>query len=382
VGDIRFAQIPLDDPEHGEAVRRSGRPAYKSISGDESVSPIYLYHTQNELSGVGRWVVNSNLFDPNAAMAYVNSYAATPYLMHTIHANEFNQEGSTFWKIPSTDEPGNWISDDSFYSVCSEEYFNSEEAVVKDSTIFFDSSFLQPELTGFYVARTLAKPATQVVYSLITSKLTTLGRPTYLFKLVDGDKWLIGDDYSVDAAVALVEDPSDQPYKISTPDWRFVSASENDTWVFDTGIIFSVIHTNSEGVQIHNIYDVVRFNRAIQYIPANQSYLTMRNNIPIPQIGLGTGGIYLEESKETIATAFGLGYRFLDLAREYGNEYIVPQVFAEYRNETMPVRQDVFLQTKVWPTQLGFIPTMRAIETSLAELQTSYIDAYLLHWPS
>ena len=35
----------------------------------------------------------------------------------------------------------------------------------------------------------------------------------------------------------------------------------------------------------------------------------------------------------------------------------------------------------MWPTELGFVPTSDAIETSLEHLNTNYIDLYLLHWP-
>jgi diketogulonate reductase-like aldo/keto reductase len=44
-------------------------------------------------------------------------------------------------------------------------------------------------------------------------------------------------------------------------------------------------------------------------------------------------------------------------------------------------RREVFLQSKVWPTQLGFGPTSRAIAASLQQLGTAYIDQYMLHWP-
>ena len=44
-------------------------------------------------------------------------------------------------------------------------------------------------------------------------------------------------------------------------------------------------------------------------------------------------------------------------------------------------RSDVILQTKVWPTELGFEATSHAIAASLEALKTPYIDSYLIHWP-
>lgn len=95
------------------------------------------------------------------------------------------------------------------------------------------------------------------------------------------------------------------------------------------------------------------------------------------QIGLGTGGIYLEDAHAVFTTALAQGYRLFDLAREYRNEHLLAEALA---TSGVP-RSEVFLQTKVWPTQLGFQPTLRAISTSLQQLRTGYIDHYMLHWP-
>lgn len=44
-------------------------------------------------------------------------------------------------------------------------------------------------------------------------------------------------------------------------------------------------------------------------------------------------------------------------------------------------RRDLFLESKVWPTELGYLPTSRAVRSSLQQLRTNYVDLYLLHWP-
>jgi len=84
-------------------------------------------------------------------------------------------------------------------------------------------------------------------------------------------------------------------------------------------------------------------------------------------------------------SAIDLGYRLFDLAREYGNEHLVPEVLSNYqgvlRGAGSIKRGDLFLETKVWPTQLGFGPTSHAIADSLHAMKTDYINLYLLHWP-
>ena len=82
-------------------------------------------------------------------------------------------------------------------------------------------------------------------------------------------------------------------------------------------------------------------------------------------------------------TALRLGYRLFDLAREYKNEADLALLFEKTRgDDTFAMRDEVFIISKVWPTDLGFIPTYEALYDSLHQLGVNYIDMYLLHWPS
>ena len=83
-----------------------------------------------------------------------------------------------------------------------------------------------------------------------------------------------------------------------------------------------------------------------------------------------------------IAEAMREGYRMFDLARENRNEENVGRILHNNRgNENFPARSDVFLISKVWPTNLGFFPTSKEIAKSLMDLKTSYVDLYMIHWP-
>ncbi len=45
------------------------------------------------------------------------------------------------------------------------------------------------------------------------------------------------------------------------------------------------------------------------------------------------------------------------------------------------MRERVFLISKVWYSQLGFEQTLQAVERSLEQFSTPYLDMYLIHWP-
>jgi diketogulonate reductase-like aldo/keto reductase len=77
-----------------------------------------------------------------------------------------------------------------------------------------------------------------------------------------------------------------------------------------------------------------------------------------------------------------LGYRLFDLAREYNNEKTFADVVRLSEHDaSLPSRDQLFIASKVWPTDLGVKPTSAAIETSLEHLNSNYVDQYLLHWP-
>jgi len=82
-------------------------------------------------------------------------------------------------------------------------------------------------------------------------------------------------------------------------------------------------------------------------------------------------------TRDAVKWAVELGYRLFDTASFYHNE---KQVGEALRATGIP-RSDVFLTTKLWDAHQGYDEALRACERSLKELQTDYVDLYLLHWP-
>jgi len=106
--------------------------------------------------------------------------------------------------------------------------------------------------------------------------------------------------------------------------------------------------------------------------------LPLNNGTMMPTLGLG---VYLVSDGATcesaVETALRSGYRLVDTAVAYGNERPVGRGI---RASEVP-REDVFLTTKMWPSEYASEKAPAAIERSLERLGCDYIDLLLLHQP-
>ncbi|PLS05559.1 aldo/keto reductase [Neobacillus cucumis] len=113
-----------------------------------------------------------------------------------------------------------------------------------------------------------------------------------------------------------------------------------------------------------------------------QSTTTLSNGVKMPRFGLGV--FKVEEGPELVnAVKFAIkyGYRSIDTASIYGNEEGVGQAIREGIGEAGISREDLFVTSKVWNSDLGYESTIEAYETSLKKLGLDYLDLYLIHWP-
>lgn len=122
--------------------------------------------------------------------------------------------------------------------------------------------------------------------------------------------------------------------------------------------------------------------------------IILNNGIKMPQVGLGTFLIPSQELSRTIGEAYELGYRQFDTAWRYYNECDIAKALKEHGIN----REDVFITTKInadalypFSYQYGKKRVLnvirypksiyRAILESFNNLQTDYIDLFLVHWP-
>lgn len=105
-------------------------------------------------------------------------------------------------------------------------------------------------------------------------------------------------------------------------------------------------------------------------------YFIMNNCFKIPKFGFGTYDIIPDEKcTEACLEALKIGYRLIDTAAFYGNEKGV----GEAVRKSGIKREDIFITTKIWPTQFKDIDSQ--IEKMFKRIGLEYIDLVLLHWP-
>ena len=107
------------------------------------------------------------------------------------------------------------------------------------------------------------------------------------------------------------------------------------------------------------------------------STVKLNNDIDIPILGLGTWTLNGNNAYQAVLWALEAGYRLIDTATIYGNERKIGQAIVE---SGVP-REEIFITTKVWNSDQGYNNTFDAFNNSLKNLNLTYIDLYLIHWP-
>jgi len=102
------------------------------------------------------------------------------------------------------------------------------------------------------------------------------------------------------------------------------------------------------------------------------------HGLKMPKLGLGTWRMKGEDCTASVEGALARGYRHIDTAQMYGNEDAVGDALAN----TSVARGDIHLTTKVWWENLAPDAMKRSLDNSLQFLRTSYVDLFLIHWPS
>jgi len=105
--------------------------------------------------------------------------------------------------------------------------------------------------------------------------------------------------------------------------------------------------------------------------------VTLSNGVAIPLLGYGTshhGGFSHAAFRFAVMET---GLTLIDTARRYGTERLIGPALKKIGID----RKKLFITTKVWPADYGYEAALKSITASLNDLDTSYVDLLLMHWP-
>lgn len=100
------------------------------------------------------------------------------------------------------------------------------------------------------------------------------------------------------------------------------------------------------------------------------------DNRDYPAVGFGTYPYKDKICEKAVKEAAKFGYRIIDTATYYNNFNAISQALKDYG------RENFYIISKVWPDSHNREGIFEDIKRTLDQLETHYLDAYLLHWPN
>ena len=104
-------------------------------------------------------------------------------------------------------------------------------------------------------------------------------------------------------------------------------------------------------------------------------FITLNNGVKCPAVGIGTYMLSPTDAQNSVREALRMGYALVDTANAYVNERAVGRGI----RESGAKRADVFLSTKLWPSEYE---NENAVDETLERLGVDYVDLLYIHQPA
>lgn len=112
-----------------------------------------------------------------------------------------------------------------------------------------------------------------------------------------------------------------------------------------------------------------------------ETHVKLPNGTMMPVRALGTWRADQALLPAAIDAALAAGVRHFDTAAMYGNEKVLGASLAASAAAQGVKREELFLATKLMPTDCHAEHVEAALAKSLTQLGVEYLDLYMLHWP-
>ena len=103
--------------------------------------------------------------------------------------------------------------------------------------------------------------------------------------------------------------------------------------------------------------------------------MKLNNGIECPVVGIGAFMLSPADAENSVREALRMGYSLVDTANAYVNERAVGRGI----KESGAAREDVFLSTKLWPSEYE---NENAVDETLERLGVEYVDLLYIHQPA
>jgi len=124
---------------------------------------------------------------------------------------------------------------------------------------------------------------------------------------------------------------------------------------------------------------IVHRNKYQKFMQSPSDTFTLNNGVKIPCIGFGTWTLTDKDiCISAVKAALDAGYTHIDTAQAYQNEAFIGEAIASSNIS----RKDIFITSKLSNKIRGYDETIAAIQQTLDDLQTDYLDLFLIHWPN
>ena len=99
--------------------------------------------------------------------------------------------------------------------------------------------------------------------------------------------------------------------------------------------------------------------------------------LTMPQVGLGTYKVDVDQAERVVADALAVGYRHIDTAQMYGNEAGVGAAIAA---SGIP-RDRLWVTSKLDNPNHRRDDALRSFDATMRDLRLDVLDLFLVHWP-